>query len=198
MEKLINKDLLKIDENWLNPTKGRVLVSEPFASNVIFKRSVVYIIENSAVRTLGFIRNKPVIIKNNPLLDLIMPLPVRLSFGGPVYLDRISCIHTLGNSIIPNSQEIADGVYFGGDCNLVMKKITLGEIPQEQVRFFLGCTAWRPNQLQEEINSKYWIVGNLDKKFIVNYDSNVWAEAVNNLGGHYKLWGNLPINPMWN
>ena len=193
-----NDGLLKIGENWLNPKKGRVLISEPFASDMIFKKSVVYIVDHSEDSTMGFILNKQVDIEGNPFFRIIGVLPFELSFGGPVAINRILYIHTLGPQVIPNSVEISDGIYLGGDYKAVRDKIDSGEASPKDVRFFLGYAGWSSHQLEQEIKSKFWIVGNLDKETIMDYHSDVWGEAVKKLGGRYKLWENLPSNPQLN
>ena len=197
MSDVKSNGLLKIGENWLNPRKGRVLISEPFGSDAIFRKSVVYITEHSDKLTSGFIINKPVGLNNNSFFRLISFMPFDLSFGGPVEINRILFIHTLGSQIA-GSVEIADGIYFGGDYRTVIKKMESGEASRNDVRFFMGYALWHPKQLENEIKSKYWIVGNLEKDVIMDYNSDTWASAVKNLGGRYSFWQNLPSNPMWN
>jgi putative transcriptional regulator len=192
------ESLLKIGENWLNPKKGRVLISEPFASDMIFKKSVVYIVEHSENNTMGFILNKRVNIETNPFFRVIGVLPFELSFGGPVGVNRILFLHTLGLNVIPGSKEIADGIFLGGNYKVVREKLDSGEISDRDVRFFIGCAGWSPKQLENEINSKFWVVGNLDKSIIMDFHSDIWGEAVKSLGGKYALWKNLPEDPSLN
>ena len=196
MNKVDGSGLLKIGENWLNPKKGRILVSEPFAGDYIFRKSVVYITEHSEKETSGFILNKPAGL-DNPFLRIIGAMPFDISFGGPVAVNRLMFIHTLGQKV-PGSEEISDGIYFGGDFRTVMRLLENGGAAKNDVRFFLGYSGWRSGQLEQEINSKFWIVGSLDRETVMNFETDIWAEAVKSLGGRYRFWQNLPANPIWN
>ena len=197
-KKLTEESPLKIGDNWLKPQKGRILISEPFAGDFVFKKSVVYIVEHSEQQTMGFILNKPVDMDKNPFFKIIGLLPYELSFGGPVGMNRILYLHTLDSETIPGSKEIFDGIFLGGNYKSVLKLVESGKIGEKDVRFFLGCAVWSPKQLEREIASKFWIVGNLPKDKIMDYNGDVWASAVKQLGGRYKLWEDLPSNPMWN
>lgn len=198
MERLDAKDLLKIDQNWLEPQAGRILVSEPYSSDHIFEKSVVLIAEHNEKGTLGFILNKPIMIEANPLLKFFGVFPPNISLGGPLGLNCVISLHSLGPDIIPESKPVSDGIFYGGSYKEILRKIEDGLVSEHDVRFFLGYSSWAPKQLDKEIESKFWIVGNLDRKTIMDYDSDIWAEAVKNLGGHYTMWQNLPSNPIYN
>ena len=53
-------DILKIRTNNLKPSKGRILISEPFLIDYYFKRSVVLLAEHNDEGSFGLIINKPV------------------------------------------------------------------------------------------------------------------------------------------
>ncbi len=68
-------DILKIRTNNLKPTKGKILISEPFLVDYYFKRSVVLLAEHNEEGSFGLIINKPVdimlsdVLKDFPLFD---------------------------------------------------------------------------------------------------------------------------------
>ena len=55
-------------------------------------------------------------------------------------------------------------------------------------------------QLEEEIESESWILGDasLESKWIKNPSSDLWRDQMNALGGKYLIWSNAPENPSWN
>jgi len=73
-------NILKIHTTNLKPTKGRILISEPFLLDYYFKRSVVLLAEHNEEGSFGLIINKPVKMS---LTDIITDFPV---FDAPVYL----------------------------------------------------------------------------------------------------------------
>jgi len=200
MNGLNNNNLLKIGDNWLEPKVGRVLISEPFSGEKFFEKSVIFIVEQSEKGTVGFILNKKIKfdVDFNGLMKFFGSFPTNLSFGGPVSVNCVFSLHSFGPEIVPDCKKITDGVYYGGSYKTILSKIDSGEISERDVRFFLGYAGWSPKQLDEEINKKFWVVGNLDPKLIFNAKTDIWSEAVGSLGGHYKMWQNLPSNPIWN
>ena len=66
-------DILKIRTNNLKPSKGRILISEPFLVDYYFKRSVVLLAEHNDDGSFGLIINKPVDLH---LSDVLADFPV--------------------------------------------------------------------------------------------------------------------------
>jgi putative transcriptional regulator len=77
--------------------------------------------------------------------------------GGPVEQDNLYFIHNIPE-LIPNSIEISNGIYWGGDFESTKALINNGKIKKNNIRFFLGYTGWEENQLQLEMISNSWIV----------------------------------------
>jgi putative transcriptional regulator len=76
--------------------------------------------------------------------------------GGPVEQDNLYFIHNIPE-LIPNSIEISNGIYWGGDFESTKALINNGKINKNNIRFFLGYTGWEENQLQLEMISNSWI-----------------------------------------
>ncbi len=176
--------------------KGQLLISEPsILGDVSFNRSIVLLADHTNEGSVGFIVNKPLkyLIK-----DLIHDLDVDFEVynGGPVEQDNLYFIHNVPN-IIPNSIEIADGIYWGGDFELTKKQISAKKITKNNIRFFLGYTGWDKQQLEKEMESKAWIIAaNKDESKILEKTSlGFWKEKITELGGEYLLWSNAPDNP---
>ncbi|MBR4440508.1 MAG: YqgE/AlgH family protein [Bacteroidales bacterium] len=197
MEDLKNIDLLSIDQNWLQPGAGKILISKPFSGEAYFDKSVVYIAKHDEEGSVGFILNKPVLTDIN-IIKHIQNYSWNLWFGGPVQSEFIYFIHTAGKELVPGCLPIAEGIFWGGDFNLVTKLIEKGKISEKSIRFFLGYSGWEKGQLEKEINEKFWIVGKLDTSIIMDTEADTWKEAVKNLGGRYRVWENLPPDPLLN
>ncbi|MBZ9728940.1 YqgE/AlgH family protein [Salegentibacter sp. JZCK2] len=183
----------------LKPTKGHLLVAEPsIIGDVAFNRSVVLLADHSEAGSVGFILNKAL---DFTLKDLVPDLSANFKIynGGPVEQDNLYFIHKIPD-LIPQSVEIANGIYWGGNFDVVTELINQDLISEKEIRFFLGYSGWDANQLNEELNSHSWIVTtNEDPKDIIErpYRS-FWKDKMMQLGGEYLLWSNAPENPSYN
>lgn len=182
----------------LKPTKGHLLVAEPsIIGDVAFNRSVVLLADHSEQGSVGFILNK---VLDFTLKDLIPDLDVNFKIynGGPVEQDNLYFIHKVPD-LIPESIEIANGIYWGGNFEAVQQLIEKKMINEKQIRFFLGYSGWDANQLNEELNSHSWIVTtNEDNDIIERPYNSFWKDKMLQLGGEYVLWSNAPENPTYN
>jgi len=68
----------------------------------------------------------------------------------------------------------------------------------EDIKFFVGYCGWQPDQLNEEIISKTWIVVKEDTIDDILSDDCNWEDVINNLDDTYKLWKNYPNEPFMN
>jgi len=191
-------DILKIRTNNLKPTKGKILISEPFLVDYYFKRSVVLLAEHNEEGSFGLIINKPVdIILSDVLKDFpIFDTPVFL--GGPVKTDSLYFIHTLGNNI-EGSLEITKGLFWGGEIEHVKELITIGKIQPNEIKFFVGYSGWVSKQLEGELARNSWLVANTSARQVMKANpDNLWKETVNNMGSDYAYWTNFPTDPTHN
>lgn len=183
----------------IKPSKGMLLVAEPsIIGDASFNRSVVLLAEHSETGSIGFILNK---VLDFTLKDLIPELNkgFKIYNGGPVEQDNLYFIHKIPD-LIPESIEISNGIYWGGNFEAVKELILEGLITDKQIRFFLGYSGWDAEQLQEELISNSWIVTpQKDTKDIIErpYRS-FWKDKMVELGGNYMLWANAPENPGYN
>lgn len=194
----IEINLFNINHNLTNVKKGGCLISEPFSPDSYFGRSVVLITEhNEKEGTLGYILNKPVDI---PIEDLFPDFPsfdAKCFMGGPVNPDTIHYLHTRID-LFPDSTHVLGDIYWGGDFELLKNHVYDQKIKPDEIRFYLGYSGWAPEQLQSEIEEKFWIVSDIDPDTIMNANRNTWKEILNKLGKSYSLWANAPKNPAMN
>jgi len=183
----------------INPKKGHLLIAEPsILGDVSFNRSVILLADHNEEGSVGFILNKPLDYTISDLLPEI-EIPLRVYNGGPVEQDNLYFIHKIPE-LIPESVEISNGIFWGGDFSNVIKLINEGELNEKDIRFFLGYSGWDSDQLINELISNSWIVTEnvYDSSIIEKSDDSFWKEKMLELGGDYSLWSNAPENPSFN
>ncbi|MAN59001.1 MAG: transcriptional regulator [Flavobacteriaceae bacterium] len=183
----------------LKPAKGLLLVAEPsIIGDVSFNRSVVLLAEYNVTGSVGFILNKPL---DYTLKDFIPEITADhiVYNGGPVEQDNLYFIHRVPE-IIPDSVEISNGIYWGGDFNAVIQLLQEKKLTEDQIRFFLGYSGWENEQLEQELQVNSWvIVPNIYENDLIGKSYNsFWKEKMIEFGGDYLLWSNAPENPTYN
>lgn len=185
-------------ENTLQPQKGRVLISEPFLLDNYFKRSIVLLTEHSEEGTVGFVLNKPVNIKITEIMSDFPEVEALISLGGPVQTNTLHYIHTMGD-IIPNSINVMNNIYWGGDFEVVKRLLEAGNLNSGNIRFFLGYSGWQSNQLDDELADNAWIIADISPEEIMSpMNKHFWHKALNRMGKKYQMWANFPENPQMN
>lgn len=183
----------------INLQKGHLLIAEPsIIGDLSFNRSIILIADHNPEGSIGFILNKPL---DFTLQDLIpeIEIPFEVYNGGPVEQDNLYYVHKTPE-LIPNSIEISDGLYWGGDFQKVTELIKKDQLKGEDIRFFLGYSGWETNQLTSELRSNTWILSeNMHRKQIIEkVNTSFWKEKMLELGGDYSIWSNAPENPAYN
>jgi len=182
-------------ENIIEPKQGNVLIAEPFLNDLNFSHSVVLITEHNSKGTIGFVINNRIELNISEVLNDFPTFNAPFSIGGPVGIDTIHFIHTLGNAI-PNSVSLLENLYWGGDFEELKVLIRAGRVNIDQVRFFIGYSGWKPLQLENEIVQNSWVVSELSTVEIMSYhEKGNWNESLEKLGQKYKAWANFPADP---
>jgi len=190
------KDALMIS---VLPKKGHLLIAEPSVlGDLSFNRSVVLLAEHNDEGSVGFILNKPL---NYTINDLVPEINAKFTVynGGPVEQDNLYFIHNVPD-IIPDSVEIANGIYWGGNFEAAKELINEGKISKKNIRFFLGYSGWEINQLESELKENSWIVteNTFKSKLLAKPVQHFWKEKMNEQGGDYVFFSNAPSDPMLN
>ncbi len=191
------RDIFKINHNSIKPKQGLVLISEPFAPDNIFSRSIILLAEHNENGTVGFILNKPFNRKISDFSSEFGNFDMKVSFGGPVGDKHIYYIHTYGKKI-PGSIHIKDNLYWGGEFNVIQTLSESGQLDEHKIRFFVGYSGWTKEQLVNEIKKDYWLVSDIDIKTIMQNDKKIWNKTVSELDKPYKIWQYFPENPSLN
>ena len=183
----------------LEPSAGKLLISEPFLADPNFQRSVILIAEYSDAGTLGFVLNQ----KSDLLLSDLLPelehadLPVY--FGGPVGTDTLHIVHRCYDKM-NEGEEIAAGIYYGANIETLRVLCANNDLKEDEVKFFIGYSGWGENQLMDELKSNTWIVSDQYHQDLVfsGNEEEVWREVMINLGPKYAHVVNFPTNPNLN
>ena len=181
------------------PEKGVLLVAEPsIIGDISFNRSVVLLAEYNKNGSVGFILNKPLEYKLN---DFIPELNSSITVynGGPVEQDNLYFIHKIPE-LIPNSVEISNGIYWGGDFNEIISLLQENKLKESEIRFFLGYSGWSNEQLEQELEVNSWVIitNEYKQEILGKTSSNFWKEKMIEFGGDYLIWSNAPENPNYN
>ena len=195
MEKKI--DFFKIKHKRISPKEGRVLIAEPGLENQYFKRAIILLVEHNQKGTIGYVLNNLIDIKLNEIIPDFSNFPAVVSIGGPVSPNSIHFIHTLGD-LIPDTHQVSDGLFWGGDFDAVKVLIEKKKITPRQIRFFIGYSGWGENQLDNELKENSWVVSELDVVQIMAGKDDLWSRVVHQMGPHFKSWTIYPLNPALN
>lgn len=185
--------------NRIEPSTGKLLISEPFLMDPNFKRSVILLTEHSEEGTIGFVLNQP---SNLLLKDLIPDLwqaNYTVYVGGPVEMDTIHFIHRCYDKL-NSGEEISNGIYWGGNFETLKILVNNNAIDETEVKFFVGYSGWGEEQLQAEITENTWIVSEKYQKdtLFSHSEEELWRKVIIDLGPKYAHITNFPIDPNLN
>lgn len=179
--------------------KGDLLIAEPsIIGDMNFNRAVIILADHNAAGSIGFILNKQL---EYTLKDLIQNTVSDFSIynGGPVEQDNLYFIHNKPE-LIPESIEISNGVYWGGDFEIAMSLVNSHSITELDIRFFLGYSGWDAQQLNEELKGNSWLVSpNIyEHNLLEHCNSGIWKQKMLELDDTYSIWSNAPEHPSFN
>ena len=118
------QDLFQIRHNDDRVEVGKVLIAEPFLEGKYFNRSVVYMVEHDPSGSVGFVLNKPLPYTTSELVKELEGVYFPVYIGGPVERNQLYYIHRRND--IPDSEEIAKGIYWGGDFKALTEMLKAG------------------------------------------------------------------------
>ena len=184
--------------NSISAAAGRLLISEPFMLDPNFKRSVILLTEYAESGAMGFILNH----QSEYLLGDVMPdvsyseMPVYV--GGPVAANTLHFIHCCPDKI-DDGIEICNGVFWGGDFEMVKELVSAYKINENEIKFFTGYSGWTPSQLDDELRENSWIVAEkCNAETIFGHNEQMWKDVVKSMGQRFAHIANFPENPQLN
>jgi putative transcriptional regulator len=185
--------------NSISAAAGRLLISEPFMMDPNFKRSVILLTEYADSGAMGFILNHQSEYMLGDVLPDVSYSEIPVFVGGPVAGNTLHFIHCAPEKI-EGGIEICDGIFWGGDFEIVKGLISNYQLTEQEIKFFTGYSGWTPSQLDDELKENSWIVAdkfNADTIFNQT-EENMWKQVVIGLGNRYAHIANFPENPQLN
>lgn len=186
------------------PVRGSLLVARPTLTDPIFGRSVILMVDHDEHGSMGLmLNNYQGWTLKRQLVDVDCEQGVPVLLGGPVGMDQLFYIHTLGADVLPGAVALGGGLWVGGDFER-LRHYLRGRRPDDGidgvVKFCLGYSGWEAGQLQQEIDRHDWVVLDAMPTAAMmddNYEG-LWQRAVEQFGGRYSLWRNWPADPALN
>ena len=188
---------------------GTFLIASLGLEDPSFSRTVVLILQHRPDQTLGVIVNRPLgervrMYPAEELRTLANGLesggkPEGMFYqGGPEEPNSLIFLHRLQNAG-EDATRICDGIYAGGDLDILRARMTDLENDCPLLRFYLGYADWAPGKLENEIALGAWILSdaNIDLVFSEEPES-VWQQALHALGGKYAPMSFIPEDPSQN
>lgn len=130
-----------------------VLFASPRILGGFFAETIIFILENNASGSFGFVLNRPA---KTTLSDLMPDAPPRLQgssvlLGGPVQIDHLFFL------ALPTNQDDLCSIRIAQDNSEARRA---AEDPCQQVLGVLGYAGWSTKQLESEIQTDDWLVTN--------------------------------------
>lgn len=184
----------QIKREKLTPAAGRILISQPTLIDNIFTNSVILLVEHNSEGSVGVIMNKSSDINLSKLTDQQYAYDPLVFFGGPVKVDTLFFVHS--RSDIPGSHELFNGLFWGGDPDVVRTLLEINLISPEEIKFFIGYSGWSPGQLESEMQQNSWLVIEQDVIQVMKEKADkLWRKSILSMGEEYAPWVNFPENP---
>lgn len=183
----------------LKPKKGDLLLSEPYLPDPNFDRTVILICEHDENGTIGYVLNKPSVHTFEEVIEGVDNFDETLYLGGPVQQNTLHFIHR-SIQLSNDSKQLGKELYWGQDFDELITIIENKIIAPQDFRFFMGYSGWSEGQLEEELDSKSWIVHRLNDTTIL-FDTPpeiLWKTIMAQLGAKYKMMSNYPTDPNMN
>ena len=91
------------------------------------------------------------------------------------------------------------GLYWGGDLDVIKGMMKRKEILPSEIRFFIGYSGWSPMQLDREISEKSWVLSQTTVNEVINdHPETLWSNYLKSMGQDYAIWANFPADPTFN
>lgn len=166
----------------LHNLSGKCLVARPSIKDPMFRRSVVFIYENSVQGTAGLVltqlqgtHNTHQLVSSRGFDHCAVPSEP-LWLGGPVNEKAVIMLHST-DWRSSNTMTVDRSFAITSD-DMMIYKYTTGDTPR-YYRFYMGHSVWHPQQIKAEINNNNWLITTLNIDTIFENDGrHLWDIAV--------------------
>jgi putative transcriptional regulator len=182
---------------------GQLLVAAPTIGDPRFERTVILVLEDEAIGSLGLVLNRPSdLAVADPLpdwLDLAAE-PSVVFAGGPVEPEAAIGLG-LARPGWEDEPAAADWHPLDGGIGTLdlSRPPSEAAAPLERVRVFAGYAGWGPGQLAEEVQDEAWIVLPPRPDDVFGDTPEVlWSAVLRRQGGALALLSTHPRDPSLN
>lgn len=177
---------------------GVLLIAEPFMKDPNFMRTVVLLCDYQEQGSFGFVLNKKFKYTLDDLLPELEGMKIPVYSGGPVQVDTLHFLHTCPEKL-PGCHQVTEGIYWGGDFEIMKNLLIKGEIDENVIRFYIGYSGWDYQQLNEEMKNKSWMTAKANRKLVFHRRTeDIWKDALGLLGAEYAVMANFPTDQQLN
>ncbi|MEU0237065.1 YqgE/AlgH family protein [Nocardiopsis sp. NPDC006198] len=186
---------------------GRLLVAAPLLQEDSFRRSVVFVVDDTADGTLGVILNRPLGMAVDEVVTdwgAYASEPAVMFSGGPVGADSGIALGAAGVGEPPPGWAPLEGLAPGLGLEAV-GVVDLDGPPQVlgtalgAFRVFAGYAGWSEGQLREEIDEGAWfVVDAVPSDVFTTSPEGLWARVLRRQGGRMALLSTYPDDPTMN
>jgi putative transcriptional regulator len=182
----------------ITPSRGTLLIANPFLKDPNFSRTVVFLCEHTDEGSFGFVLNKKFPKTLNELLPELVIDQLTVFQGGPVQPDSLHFLHQYPQ-LISGGEELLENTYWGGNYESLSANLKNKNIDFKKIRFFIGYSGWSEGQLDNELKEESWLTVKATRKLIFDTEpEDVWKDSLKQLGGNYEIMINYPIDPQLN
>jgi putative transcriptional regulator len=186
----------------LRTAPGSLLAASPDLLDPNFMHAVVLMCQHADEGAYGLVVNRPAevtidtLLPDHPVLGGV-PFPVHA--GGPVGLDTLQFLHSVGEEI-PGGVAIVDGLWLGGDLDALARLIAADvEAARRRVRLIVGYSGWGAGQLDRELATGSWLPAAISVDLVFEEDpQGIWRRAVRSIGNLADGLADLPPDVSWN
>ena len=180
-------------------TKGDLLIASSALLDPNFQQTVVLLCDHDDEKgSYGLILNRPISLPKELLAVIPFPAPEILFRGGPVQPDSLQVLHPFGDRI-PGAAKVMEGLYIGGDFDVLAGGLADETLDTDFCRFYLGYAGWSPRQLATEFAEGSWLrVPGSTTILREAPPEDLWAEAIRRLGRREPVMAHFPKEPAWN
>jgi putative transcriptional regulator len=155
-----------------------ILVAKPELRDKLYGSSILVVTPLGGDQHVGFIVNRPtttslaaIFPEHGPSHKVVDPVYL----GGPVGTQLIFAMVQRSDSPGANSLAVMPGLYVAFDAAVVDRII---ESEADHARFMAGLVAWRPGELQAEIEAGAWYVLAPDPAIVMRKPEGLWEDLV--------------------
>ncbi|MFI6577248.1 YqgE/AlgH family protein [Nocardiopsis sp. NPDC050513] len=186
---------------------GRLLVAAPLLQEDSFRRSVVFVVDDTADGTLGVILNRPLDTAVDEVVTdwgAYASEPAVMFSGGPVGAGSGIALGVSGTGDPPPGWSPLEGV----DSDLGLDGVGVVDLdgPPSVLggalgafRVFAGYAGWAAGQLAGEIDEGAWyVVSAIADDVFTTAPERLWSRVLRRQGGELALLSTYPEDPTMN